>query len=540
MTILNFNRKRFEKDVGKLDEKMQENIALFGTPVENLSDDELQIEIFPNRPDLLSYGNYVNAFNSFLGKKTGLRKIKINKPEKDFVVNIDSSIANVRPYTVCAIVKNLKLTDDKIKEIIDIQEKLHLTLGRKRKKVAIGVYPLEKIKLPISYKAMKPEEIKFRPLEFPNELTGRQILVKHPAGRDYGMLLNGLDKFPVFVDANNQILSMPPIINSHETGKITLDTKNVFIECSGFDFDNCNKILNILIMAFEFMGGKIYQINLKGNKNILTPDLIPEKIKLSIANVNRLLGLDLKEKEIKNLLEKMGHDYNKGFVFVSSSRADVLHEVDLIEDIAIAYGYDKFIPEIPQISTIGNIDSKEIIKKKISEILIGLGLIETMSYHLISKDSIKKLEDNPKEYMPVKNSKTEHEFLRKNLSNYLLKIFSENVDVEYPQEIFQIGRVFEELEEKDNLAIAMSPGNFTKLKQILDYFSKMLNMELIVEEASVFPNWFIEGRVVSIVFNGKEIGFFGEVHPKILDNFKIKLPVALLEISLNEIMNFLI
>jgi len=163
-----------------------------------------------------------------------------------------------------------------------------------------------------------------------------------------------------------------------------------------------------------------------------------------------------------------------------------------------------------------------------------------MSYHLISKDSIKKLEDNPKEYMPVKNSKTEHEFLRKNLSNYLLKIFSENVDVEYPQEIFQIGRVFEELEEKDNLAIAISPGNFTKLKQILDYFSKMLNMELIVEEASVFPNWFIEGRVVSIVFNGKEIGFFGEVHPKILDNFKIKMPVALLEISLNEIMNFLI
>ena len=536
MTILSFNRKRFEKDVGKLDEKMQENIALFGTPVEELNDDELQIEIFPNRPDLLSYGNYVNAFNSFLGKKTGLRKIKINKPEKDFVVNIDSSVTNVRPYTVCAIVKNLKLTDDKIKEIIDIQEKLHLTLGRKRKKAAIGVYPLEKIKLPISYKAMKPEEIKFRPLEFPNEITGRQILAKHPAGKDYGMLLGGLDKFPVFVDANNQILSMPPIINSHETGKVTLDTKDVFIECSGFDFDNCNKILNILVMAFEFMGGKIYQMNLKGNKNILTPDLTPEKIKLSIANVNQLLGLDLKEKEIKNFLERMGHEYNKGFVLVSSSRVDILHEVDLIEDIAIAYGYDKFIPEIPKISTIGNIDSKEILKKKISEILVGLELIETMSYHLVSKDSIKKLGDNPKEYMPVKNSKTEHEFLRKNLSNYLLKIFSENIDVEYPQEIFQIGKVFDELEEKDNLAIAISPGNFTKLKQILDYLSKMLNIELTVEEASVFPNWFIEGRVASIVFNGKEIGFFGEIHPKVLDNFKVKMPVALLEISLNEIL----
>src|SRR3989344_484 len=169
MAIANFNRKTFEKEIGKLDEKMQNKIAMFGTPVEAVDEKEIQIEVFPNRPDLLSYQGFKRAFLGFLGKKTGLVKYKINPPEKDFSVIIDGSVKTVRPFTACAIVRGLRLDDEKIKEIIDLQEKLHSTLGRKRKKVAIGIYPLEKIKLPITFKALEPDKIKFVPLESEKE-----------------------------------------------------------------------------------------------------------------------------------------------------------------------------------------------------------------------------------------------------------------------------------------------------------------------------------------------------------------------------------
>src|SRR3989344_7239815 len=147
MALIKIDRKTFEEEIGKLDEKMQERVSMFGTPLESFNDKEIQIEVFPNRPDMLSYQGFKRAFLAFLGKKTGLKEYKINKPEKDYQVIIDKGVEKIRPYTACAIVKELKLDNEKIKEIIDMQEKIHFTVGRKRKKLAIGIYPLEKIKL---------------------------------------------------------------------------------------------------------------------------------------------------------------------------------------------------------------------------------------------------------------------------------------------------------------------------------------------------------------------------------------------------------
>lgn len=539
MTILTIPRAVFEKDIGKLDEKMQEKIAMFSTPIEAITDENLDLEIFPDRPDLLAYQNFKNSFLAFLGKKTGLREVKVNKPFESYQVTIDKSVSGIRPYTVCAIVRGLKFDEEKIKEIIDIQEKLHSSLGRKRKKLAIGIYPMEKIALPIRFEARKPEEIKFQPLEFPRELNGKQILSQHPSGREYGNLMKGLDKYPVFVDEDNEILSMPPIINSHKTGKISEETKDVFIECSGFDLEVQKKVLNIICASLDSMGGKIYQMELTyGREKMLTPDFTPEKMKLSVENVNKLLGLDLKEAEIKKLLEKMGFEYNKGEVLVPAVRADVLHEVDLIEDIAIAYGFDKFIPEIPEVATIGEADKKEKLKSRIADILVGLNMIETASFHLTNKENqIKKPGLKNRELVEVINSKTDYAMLRQDLTHYLLRIFSENIDVEYPQEIFQLGRVFEGYKEYESLAVAISPGNFTKLKQIIEHLSRMLELNLEVGEPEEINEYFIEGRVASIKYNGKEIGLLGDVHPRSLKNFKLKMPVSLFEIRLEEILN---
>lgn len=543
MAVVNFDKKQFEKEIGKIDEKLKNKVIMFGTEIENITDKEIEFDITPDRPDLLSYRGFKRAFLAFLGKKTGLKNYKVNPPEKNYKVFINSNLKNIRPYTTCAIIKGLKFNDEKIKEIIEIQEKLHTTIGRKRKKLAIGIYPLEKIKLPITFEALEPDKIKFIPLESDKEMSGLEILQQHPIGKKYAYLLSGKEKFPVFIDAEKNVLSMPPIINSQLIGKITEKTRDVFIECSGFDIQLLEKCINIISTCLADMGGKIYQMEIKyGSVKKIMPNLKPEEMKISLNNTNKLLGLNLNEKQLKQLIEKMGHEYKKpSTVKVPAWRIDVLHEVDLIEDVAIAYGYENFVPEIPTISTIGEESSKEKIKRKFSEVFTGLNMIELSNYHLTNKDyQFKKMKIPEENFVEIEESKTDYNILRKDLTHFLMKILSENIDVEYPQKIFEIGTVFElnennEISEKENLGAAISSGNFTEIRQIVEYFSEIIGIKINFKETNEFPRYFIDGRAAEIIFENKKIGFIGEIHPKILKNWGVKMPVALFEISLEEI-----
>jgi len=546
MAGIKFSRKEFEKHI-KLTKEIEERISMFGTNLESITDEEIEISVNPNRPDLYSLQGFMRAFLTFLNKKKGLKEYKINKPEKEYEVLIDNSVLEVRPFTTCAIIKNIKFDDEKIKEVIEIQEKIHTTLGRNRKKIAIGIYPLEKIKLPIKFEARKPEDIKFIPLESEREMNGKQILSSHPTGRDYAHLLEGKTKFPIFVDANNEILSMPPIINSHKTGKITNNTKEIFIECSGFDLEILKKTLNILVTMFADIGGDIYQMNVKHKGgNYTTPELAPEKIKISVENVNRLLGLNLNEKQIRKCLEKMGYNYTKGIVDIPAWRTDILHEVDIIEDIAIAYGYDNFEPEIPSISSTGQEENIETRKGKIAEILLGLNMLEVSSYHLTTEeDQLKKMGIKDKGgVIEIENSKTEYDLLRSNLLHLDLKILSENSTAEYPQRIFELGRIFEKDNKKESgikenerlcVCLANSDANFTEIKQVLDYIIRMIgkDKEYRIENGE-HPS-FIDGRCGAIILNEKTIGFLGEITPNILENLKIKMPVCALEIDVEQL-----
>lgn len=548
MTILTLDKKQLEEKIGKITKETEDKITMFGTPVEEVTDKEISIEIFPNRPDLLSLQGFSRSFLQYIGKKTS--DFKVNNPERDYKVIIEKSVKQVRPFTACAIVKNLKFDDEKIKEIIDIQEKLHLTIGRKRKKIAIGIYPLEKIKLPIRFTALEPEKIKFQPLESSQEMSGRQILGRHPAGQEYGHLLKDMEKYPIFIDANDKILSMPPIINSHETGKISQETKEIFIECSGFNLEYLKKTLNILVSMFADMGGKIYAMEIKDSSSWQSPQLEPEELFFRIEDINKTLGLELSEKEIIKYLRRMGIECKKDrkkekqlVALIPAYRADILHWIDLTEEVAIAYGYQNFKPEIPKISTIAEEDSMSIKKKTIAKILAGLGLLETSSFHLTTKKEIKKTNHTAGNFIEVEDSKTEYNTLRQNLITNLMKILSENSNAQYPQKIFELGKVFslnnkEEtcIEEKEKFAVAISgETNFTEMKQVLEYLMKALALEkeLKIEEAE-HPS-FIPGRTAKILLNKKEIGIFGEISPNVLKNWHIKMPTVALEMEIDEI-----
>ena len=541
MPTITLNKKVFDALVGKKLplEKLKDRISMLGTDLEEVNDKEIIVEVFPNRPDMLSVQGFARAFSSFIGEKTGLRHYNVEHSKEKMIV--EKSVAEVRPYTACAIVKNLHFDDEKIKEVIDIQEKLHITYGRNRKKAAIGIYPFEKIKTPIRFMAQNPEEIFFQPLGFPRKINALQILKQHPAGKEYGHLLEGKKKFPVFRDADNEVLSIPPIINSDNTGKINEKTKDIFIECSGFDFNVLQKCLNIIVTALDEMGGKVYSMELHyGNKKYVTPDLSPEEMKVDISYINKLLGLELKENEIKRLFERVGYGYNNRKAIIPAYRADILHQADLAEDIAIAYGYENFKPVVPNVSTVAQEDKFEILKAKISQLLVGLGFIETSTYHLTNKDfQCKKMNTDAKLIELANSISSDYNILRSWVIPSLMEILSGNKHHEYPQRIFAIGTIFKKndemetnIEENDRLAAAIASENtdYTEIKQILDYLFRSLNLKYEIVETE--HNSFIEGRAARIAVNGKKVAYIGELNPNVIINWSLEVPVTAFELNL--------
>lgn len=546
MPTIKANRRVIDRIIGEKlsDERLKDRISMLGTDLEELGKDEIVVEIFPNRPDMLSEQGFGRALSSFIGARKGLKEYKV-KPSGEKVI-IDRSMKGIRPYTACAIIKNLKLDDEKIKEIIDIQEKLHITFCRNRKKAAMGIYPMDKVEFPITLKSKPPKDIVFRPLEWPEPIDATQILSKHPTGREYAHLVDGLKRFAIFEDGKGDILSFTPIINSHLTGRITEKTREAFFEVSGFDFRTCEMILNIVVSTLADMGADIYSLELvyPDHKKV-TPDLEPRKMKLDPGYVNRHLGFDLKETELKELLEMMGHTYKQGYVYYPAYRADVMHPIDFTEDIAIAYGYENIEEEIPKIMTIGQESRTTQLRNKIADILVGLGLLEANTLHLINSEKQTKWMNDEKPVIEIlKSVSKEHDSVRRSILPVFLEILASNKHNEYPQKLFTMGRVFDfdsstETNCKEDLHLSVvtthREADYTEIRQFLDYLFSKIDIDVNLHECE-HPS-FIPGRVAEVRLGRQKLGYLGEVHPQVLENFELSMPVAALEIDLEPVKN---
>ena len=385
--------------------ELEEILFTLGFELESVEGDMLKVELTAERPDLLSTQGLARMFRSYLGLKVTPYKIERAK-EKIIAKNT----AAEWPFAVACIVKGLRFDDEKIKEVIRIQEKLGATFLRQRKKGGLGLYPLQKIKFPVTWTAEDPKKINFRPLEYPSELNGLEILEKHPTGMKYKHIMEAKErgvglwkKFPVFRDADNKILSMPPITNSHELGKIDETTKDVFVEATGTDLKTITLALEVLVGALIDMGGKVYALEIDyGKEKIVTPRFEEEKRSLKVEQVNSLLGLSLSAIEIKKLLLKMGYDVpthseKELKLLVPGTRSDIWHDVDVIDDVARAYGFNNFEVRTKPVPTVGDTTRSVKVKEEISKLLVGLGfqevftLILTSSQDQFDKMNVKKL-----------------------------------------------------------------------------------------------------------------------------------------------------
>mgnify|MGYP002387894567 CR=1 FL=1 len=260
MPTVEFNTNELTELTGVSDLNfLRERIPMLGVDMECLDRDKATIEIFPNRPDMLSVEGFARALGNFLGINKSVKQYTVNETKGEIFV--DASVRKSRPFISSAIVKNLNITDARLKSLMNIQEKLHITHGRNRKKVAIGIHNLDVIKFPVIYKGVRPKDYKFIPLNFEISMDLDEILRKHPKGIDYGKIMNNFDRLPLIVDADNDVISMPPIINADRTS-VTEATKNLFVEVTGTNEYAVEKALAIIVCSLADMGGEIYNVHM--------------------------------------------------------------------------------------------------------------------------------------------------------------------------------------------------------------------------------------------------------------------------------------
>ncbi len=522
-------------------DELLELLPKMAVEVEKVVGDEVWLEVYPDRCDMLSVEGMARAVRGYTGVETGITYHELG--DTDITTHVELSVQDVRPYIVTAVVKDVSLDDRVLRSLMNVQEKLHLTLGRGREKVAIGVHDLSKVKPPFTYKAVSPTSRSFVPLQYHREMTLEEILEKHDKGKEYAHILNGADRYPLIVDSEDNVLSFPPIINGVLT-EVTTDSKDLFIDMTGTDLKALEQSLNILCTMFLERGAEIHRTTVEyGTKQVRYPDLTPSEMTISIDEIRKLLGIDLDEEEIDKILSQMGYeikdvDGNDLHLKYPAYRHDILHPWDVVEDIAIGYDYDRFKGRMPNEPTIGKPLKSKKIEDVMTELMIGLGFNEVMNPTLSSPskqfDLMERVRND--EFVRIKNPVSdEGSCLREWLLPSLMDNLKENRNNPLPHKIFEVGDVVKngrQLTHASGVFLGLDVG-FTRMKSMIDGMARNMGMEFVLEERE-HPS-FIIGRCASVNYRGKEFGFFGEIHPAVLTNFGLEHPATAFEVDLSMI-----
>ncbi|UCD03009.1 MAG: phenylalanine--tRNA ligase subunit beta [Candidatus Aenigmatarchaeota archaeon] len=532
-----------------LDVLQEEGILYAKGEIEEIEGEVLKVDIKDtNRPDLWSAEGIARELQGRYGTKKGLPAYAV-KPS-GLTVKVSPKLKNIRPLTVCAVVKKLNITPDVLSQMIQLQEKISVTFGRNRKEVAIGVYDLHKIKGPIKFTSVKPDGIRFAPLEFNQKMTPAEILKKHPKGLEYGGLLKGLKEYPLFIDSAGEVLSIPPIINSNHTGKISTATGDIFIECSGFNFKFLVPALNTIVAALADRGGQIQSVRVDYPDGVRhTPDLRPKKTKVNVDYVKEVSGLKLSRGQICELLEEARYETRpKGKsieLLYSAYRQDIMHPRDVIEDVIISYGYNRIKPVFPKLVTTGGVSDIEKFSDAVTDVMIGLGFQETLSYMLTNKNALFGRMNLPEgDVVEIENIVSSNWSVFRNwLIPANMEFLAKNKHRTYPQNIFEVGDIITpdramETKTRDRRRIAASSSGartgYEYMASVLDALFSSLGLEYQLVPAR-HPT-FITGRVAEIRYNRKSVGILGEIHPKVLNSWDIENPVVSFEIDLGKIL----
>jgi len=530
-------------------ESLNDIFAFVKGDVESLEGDTVSIEVKDsNRPDIWAVEGIARALRGYLG--VGRTKEIRLAGRSNLKVVIDKRVKPIRPFISTAIVKGLRPTDEALKSWINLQEKLDQTYGRKRKRASIGFYQADLIQSPLSYTVANPDIITFAPLGSEEKQSLRDIVESHPKGSEYGEIISQFETWPILVDGADNVLSLPPVINSNDLGRITTETNNILVEVTGTNSETVHNTLKIVVSSLAERGGRIYSCvetyPYGSPRRVVSPDLSPTQTSLRLSYINRLLGTQLTLKEASRFAERAGYGVRRAAgdniqLEIPGYRTDIMHSVDIIEDIVIAIDINKLKPEWPRIWTVGNLAKETDETESVAEIMVGLGFQEVLTYALTSPLVVSnKAQSSDGKLVELLNPRmTTHTVLRNWLLPSLLEIISHNTHVDYPQRIFEIGPCISRgenqihpIQETRRLAAVTIHANagFTEIRSSLDALAENRGRSVQIKETD-HPS-FLSGRCGAIISDGAEVGVIGELNPRIIKSWGLNLPAAAFEVEM--------
>ncbi|XP_011494992.1 PREDICTED: probable phenylalanine--tRNA ligase beta subunit isoform X2 [Ceratosolen solmsi marchali] len=522
-----------------------------------------KIDVPANRYDLLCLEGLVTGLLVFLGK-IPIPVYKTVKPKNVERIEMTKACLQIRGHIIAAILRDVTITQTAYDSFIDLQDKLHQNIGRKRTLVSIGTHDLDTIKGPFIYDAMLPKNIKFKPLNQDKEYTGEEIMdlyANHSQLKQYLPIIKNSPVYPIIYDKNGVILSLPPIVNGDHS-KITLNTKNIFIECTATNITKAKIALDTLVCAFSKYCSRMHQVEIvevvyPNTKKFDSPDLKYRIEKINSKHATNYIGINQSPEEVAQLLTKMSLQTElKGndelHVQVSPSRHDIIHACDIYEDIAIAYGYNKIKKTVPKTPSIGKELPLNKLTDQLREVMASACFTEALTFSLCSKEDIAEKLGHNIMNLPVVhilNPKTaEFQVGRTTLLPGILRTIAANRKLPLPIKLFEISDVI----LRDTM---LEVGARNERHLCVVYYNKIARFEFvhgvldrIMHVLKVSWNYnkddtgyylrsfkdptFFLSRCAEIVSYGKVIGKIGTHHPEVLSKFGLSIPCTSFEINI--------
>ena len=540
-------------------EILADQLPLMGTDIDRCDADVLDIEIFPDRPDLLSGETLAFALRPFLHGTAASPNLEIISGNIE--MNVDAELATIRPVVLAAVVRGIDIgsTDDEkenfIQAIMDHQEKLHFALGRGRKRASIGVHDLNTLQPPFRVIGVDGD-YSFTPLTMEKEMTITEILSDHPKGIDYAHLMEGMDRYPIILDSNDEVVSFPPIINgSHTT--VTHSTSEFLIEVTGWDRRACEASVMLIALQLAEHGGTIESVKIDGAD--LTSENIPngKGIIHSVPQrlVNGLLGRNFSENELTSAINRMGGIYSGMSPAPENSpvtpqrmadaaageqmlnfimprwRFDILHPVDLVEEIAIGHGYEDLGQDVAKAPLTAIPRSDNHIRRRIRQSLQGLGLMQIQSLTLSNdRDQFELMRWKQNgEVTRITNPITiDHTLLRQYILPGLFRLLASNRHHELPQGVYELGTVVRGHKNCDRVGFLMAEkgGGFAAVRGRIQAMMRDLGAsEYSIEPLPEGEGPWLSGRSAKVIIGNMWVGCFGEIDPSVSNEFELKVPI---------------
>ncbi|GAB7009587.1 phenylalanine--tRNA ligase subunit beta [Halorubrum trueperi] len=531
----------------------------------------LQFEFAPDRLDRLSVEGVARSLRYHYGDDRGVYVPETNDPE--WTIEVDESVPDERPYVTGAIVRGVDLDEAALDSLIQLQEKLHATMGRGRAKGAIGIHDLAMVKgaplqegaePSITYRGVDPDGVSFVPLDADEELTPNEVLDDHDTGRAYANLVGSLDRYPAIYD-DLGLFSFPPVINGKRT-EVTTGSRELFVELTGTDQWTIDRMCAIICYALSARGATIEEVEVQYadgathpeeyGAELIRPDFDTTEKSVTHDRIETLLGVEFEPEEVVDCFERAGLDANYTLgedvtyeVTIPPYRVDVLHPLDLVDDVGRAYGFDELEPRYPDVGTVGGRHERSRLEDAVRTSLVGLGFEDLLNFHMTSAtENFDRLNVEPGSSVlgggdPVEITEPyseEYTQLRTWTIPSLLMLLERNTHNAYPQDVAEIGFVAERDDaENTNVAearhvtgaVARRDASYEAAKGRLQAVCDDFGVDLETPRTE-HPS-FIDGRTAHVVIDGDAVGVIGEIHPAVLVEHDLEVPVAAFEFDLD-------